>query len=126
MIDINKLHETIKFTCSYDHQEKSTTFLDTKVSIRNNYLVTDLYRKPTDRIQYLLPSSNHPNHIFKNVPYSLALRLIRICSNKETLGRRLSELREILLTRNYNKNVVNAAIEKASKLNRTEVLKKVE
>jgi hypothetical protein len=32
----------------------------------------------------------------------------------------------MLLTRHYNKNVINAAIKKASTLNRSEILKKVE
>jgi hypothetical protein len=47
MEKINKLHETIKFTSSYDLKDKSTTFLDTKT---HNKVVTDLYRKPTDKV----------------------------------------------------------------------------
>jgi hypothetical protein len=90
MEEINKFHDTIKFTCSHEPQDKSTTFVVTKVSIINNRLVTDLYRKPTDRVQYLFPSSNHPNHIFKNVPYSLVLRLDRICCDKVMLRQILS------------------------------------
>jgi hypothetical protein len=65
---INELHHSIKFTCEYDITNKSTTFLDTTINLMNNELNTDLYRKQTDRVQYLLPNSCHPNHIFKNVP----------------------------------------------------------
>ncbi len=53
---INSSHDTIKFTYSYDLKDKSTTFLDMTVKITKNQIVTDLYRKPTDKIQYLLPS----------------------------------------------------------------------
>ena len=59
-------------------------------------------------------------------PYLLALRLVRICSTKEVLKTRLSELTDMLISRSYNKNVVQAAIEKAEKLDRIETLKKVE
>ena len=34
-------------------------FLDTLCSIKNGKIDTDLYKKPTDRNQYLLPSSCH-------------------------------------------------------------------
>ena len=82
---INSFHPTIKFTCKYNLKEKSTTFLDTTIYIVNNRIETDLYRKKCDRVQYLLPSSCHPSHIFKNIPFSLALRLVRICSTRENL-----------------------------------------
>jgi hypothetical protein len=92
---------------------KSTTFLDTTITIKNGKITTDLYRKETDRIQYLLPNSCHPAHICKNVPYSLALRLVRICSEKETLKKRLGELESMLLSRKYNRNIVKEALVKA-------------
>ena len=88
-------------------------------------ITTDLYKKPTDKVQYLLPSSCHPNHIFKNIPYSLALRLVRICSTEELLKNRLSELSDMLLSRNYNKNVVKAALKKAIEVKRSDALEKV-
>ena len=69
-----------------------------------------LYKKPTDRNQYLLPSSCHPAHCTRNIPYSLALRIIRICSEVTDRDKRLAELKEMLLSQDYNKNVINAAI----------------
>ena len=41
---------------------------------------TNLYVKETDSHQYLHPSSCHPYHCVKSIPYSQALRLNRICS----------------------------------------------
>ena len=38
----------------------SIPFLDTSLSIREGKINSDLYRKPSDRVQYLLPSSCHP------------------------------------------------------------------
>ena len=48
-----------------------------------------------------LTSSCHPNHVTSNIPYSLALRITRICSEPETRDLRHSELRELLLERDY-------------------------
>ena len=106
MKKINNLHPTIKFTASYKYEERSTSFLDMEVKIVEGKIVTDLYRKPTDKIQYLLPSSCHPSHIFDNIPYSLALRIVRICSEKEDQEKRMRELEQMLKSRNYNSNVV--------------------
>jgi hypothetical protein len=70
MTKINSLHEAIKFTHSYDILDKSKTYLDMTIKISGRKIVTDLYRKRTDKIQYLLPSSRHPSHILKSIPYS--------------------------------------------------------
>ena len=76
---INNIHPTLKFTFSFSclypcdipptvlhdcfcYSSRAIPFLDTLVSIQDGKLVTDLYRKPTDRCMYLLPSSCHPTH----------------------------------------------------------------
>ena len=45
---INNIHSTIKFTSSYNLKERSTTFLDVELQIKNGVISTDLFRKPTD------------------------------------------------------------------------------
>jgi hypothetical protein len=85
-----------------------------------------LYRKETDKVQYLLPNSNPPIHIFKNIPYSLALRLVRICSLRVDLIKRLEELKAMLISRKYNKKVINDAIKRALEIDRQKALKKVQ
>ena len=126
MLKIDQIHPNLAFTASHNFLEKSTNFLDLTVRIVNDTIVTDLYRKPTDRVQYLLPSSCHPLHTFKSIPYSLALRLVRICSQPRDLEKRFTELAQMLKSRDYNTNVVNAAIEKARNVGRQEALKKME
>ena len=126
MKKINNLHPTIKFTCEYNFERRSTTFLDMEIRLVNGKIQTNLYRKKTDKIQYLLPSSCHPTHIFDNIPYSLALRVIRICSQDNERDERLIELEAMLKSRNYNANVVKAAINKAKEVGRSKALEKVE
>ena len=140
LTNINKIHPTIKFTHSYTcpfpcniteqhdcfcYSSRSIPFLDTLVTIKNGKIITDLYRKPTDRMQYLLPSSCHPPHTITNIPYSLCHRLVRICSEKDTLSKRLEELKLFLLNRNYDKKLINSSIARALNLQRSEALLKV-
>ena len=76
---LNNIHPTIKFTSN--HSFTSIPFLDVSVSLCNGTITTDLYTKPTDKHQYLLQSSCHPKHTKRAIPFSLALRLRRICSS---------------------------------------------
>ena len=96
------------------------------VTIKNNKLVTDVYRKPTDRCQYLLPTSSHPSHIQANIPFSFCYRLVRICSEEEMLNKRFSELKDLLLSRSYKIKIIDGAINKAKQIDRQEALKKKE
>ena len=57
---------------------------------------------------------------------TIALRLVRICSEQDTLLTRMQELKEMLLSRMYNKNIVNAALKRALETSREEALKRVE
>ena len=110
---INSQHEHIKFTATYDRQSRSVPFLDVEVSIdEDGYIQTDLYKKPTSVAQYLMPSSCHPSHITRNIPYSLAYRLLRICSKKEKFEQRLEELRKDLFSRGYKPKIVHDAFER--------------
>lgn len=122
---INTLHPTIKFTSTYDFKSRTVPFLDTSITIEKGKITSDLYRKPTHSPQYLLPSSTHPPHCTKNIPYSLGYRLLRICSDPETLKMRIEELREMLIHRGYSKNIISGAFTKLSATSREVALKKV-
>ena len=136
--EINKIHPNIKFTmthttpasepeasrCSCTPQE-SVQFLDTSCSIKEGRIIVDLYRKPTDRNQYLLTSSCHPATHTDNIPFSLALRIVRVCSEPDTRDQRLLEMRELLLDRSYRPGMVDAAISRARAIPRTKALEYV-
>jgi predicted GIY-YIG superfamily endonuclease len=57
-------------------------FLDLYIELNKflDCIDTTLYTKPTNTFQYLYYTSNHPSHIFKNIPKSLFIRLRRICT----------------------------------------------
>ena len=130
--EINEIHPNIKLTMNHtsiDEDEscdcpikETIPFLDVSMSIKNGKIETDLYRKPTDRNQYLLPSSCHPNDCIRNIPFSLALRIVKICSNVENRNKRCEELKQMLMEREYDEAVVDSAINRAKKISREKAL----
>ena len=139
MNEINKINPNIKLTMIHtsvpgeEDPDKcdcrpvnSTPFLDTLCSIKDRQIQTDLYRKPTDRNQYLLPDSCHPKQTTLAIPRGLSVKIIKICSDPALRDKRLSQLKERLLERGYKKEMVESAINRAIKIPREAVLRKVE
>ena len=113
---INNAHPTIKFTAEWSRE--SVSFLDVKVRVCEGRLTTDLHTKPTDTHQYLHRYSCHPGHCKSAIPYSQALRLRRICSRQQDYILRAEELREHLVERGYDRDVVQGQIDRATIMNR--------
>ena len=90
------------------------------------YIKTDLFTKETAKCTYLLPSSCHPAHITKNIPYSLGYRLLRICSDKNDFVKRLGELKTDLMSRNYHCKIIDEAFQRLMKIDRKKAIEKVE
>ena len=57
---VNLFYPTIKFTAEYSKEE--VNFIDRNI-------------KPTDTHQFLDPTSSHPYHCRRGIPYSQTLRL---------------------------------------------------
>ena len=102
MLYINSIHSSFQFTCNYS--KECVQFWDVSDSVDNSgNITTDLYVKPTDTQQYLMATSCHPNHTKRSIPYCQALRILRICSSKESVKLRCTELVDCLVKRGYNK-----------------------
>ena len=126
MKEINCHNKHIKFTAQFDVKTKSVPILDMQVSIdEKGFIQTDLFPKETAKYQYLLPISCHPSHITKNIPFSLAWRLLRICSNPRDFSKRLEELKLDLSSRNYHPKIIDEALNKVKKFSRKKALEKV-
>jgi len=117
----NTFHVTIKFTSALSNLE--LPFLAVLVYIKDGYLQTDLYSKPTDTHQFLHWTSCHPKHTKSSLPYSMAFRLNRICSTPERLNVRVDELKGYLKSRGYPNGLVESQINKALAIPRSEALK---
>ena len=78
---INTFKSNLKF--SFECDRNSTNFLDPNVKLNNGGLTTSIYKKPTDRHQYLHNGSSHPAHIKRSTVYSKTLRASPLYSFKE-------------------------------------------
>ena len=112
----NSYHSTIRFAAEVSNDKH--IFLDTTSHLTDDRVAVDLYTKPTDSRQYLLPTSCYPPHCSKNIPYSLALCIRRICSDDEVFEKRVKYLSEQLNKRGYQKQVIDKAIGKVRHLDR--------
>ena len=112
-------HPTIKFTAEYSKEE--VNFLDLNIKLIDGELKTDLFVKPTDTHQFLDPTSSHPYHCKKGIPYSQALRLNRICSDNTNFDKR-NDLEKWLMERGYNEKMIRKLILRAREHSRNDLL----
>ena len=78
--------------------------------------------KPTDKHQYLLKSSCHPSHTKQSIPFSMALRLRRICSTDEFFNTRSDALTSHLIKRGYKYRFIKDEIDKVRQIPRCRAL----
>ena len=90
---------------SHMSMESRSHTLDVQATTADSQIVTNLYEKPTNTHQCLLPTSDHPPHICKNLPYGLGLCLRVIVSEQKTLELRLKELFAVLTAHGYSEGL---------------------
>ena len=104
-IYINSIHPTIKFKHEFSNSShQSLPLLDVQVHLDNSLIETDLHTEPTDKHQYLLKTSCHPAHTKRTIPFSLALRLRRICSTDDFFNKLCDKLINFLELRGYSRH----------------------
>ena len=82
MSDLNKKHPSIKFEFKYS--QTKIQYVDVLIyKDQNNMLETTIYRKQTDRQNYLEARSEHPKLLKDSIPYSQALHIKQICSSQQ-------------------------------------------
>ena len=68
------------------------------------------FPRPFNVEQYCQPTSYHPHHCKKGIPYSQTLRLNRICSDNSNFDKLHNELKSWLFQKDYNENMVRNRI----------------
>ncbi len=112
----NNIHSNIKVDLRTS--TVSIEMLDTNLYVEESCLKADLYRKPTDKPQYLHKTSDHPNITKPSIPYSLRLRLKRICSKQKEYTLHRTDLKVQLEGRGYNSRFVESQLKKVDKIPR--------
>ena len=118
---INSLYPTIKFELVYS--KDSLNVLDLTLHLKDGLISTDIYSKPTDSHLYLPYSSSHPKHCKTSIPYGVALRLKRNCSNEDQLNQRCFEYKMYLKHQGYSSKLVDKQFNKALAIDRNDILK---
>ena len=124
---LNQLVPGIKFKPKIrsDHIE----FLDTLVTIKDGFLITSPYSKPTDSKQYLVPSSVHKPSVVENIPKMVSIGLRRLCSDRvegdKTCADSLDEYREYMEARGYDSRSIQGHFAEIANMRRKDSLKKV-
>ena len=80
-------------------------------------LCTSVHYKPTDCHSYLLYSSSHPSHVKNSIPYSIFLRLLRLCSDDSDFSSK-SEMCQFFEKRGYPVSVVKVGHHRAQQFDR--------
>ena len=103
---------------------EGTEFLDLFIYLKNGKLETKTYCKPSDAHSYLLPQSCHPTHIAENIPYGVAHRVFKNCSEKDEYLKSKVEFSRYLEDRNYSKDLILKSFEKVEQLERDNLISK--
>ena len=83
-----------------------------------------LYKKPTDRQNYLHAKSAYPLSLEKRIPYSQALRIKRVCSTFDEYKKHSNDLVKRFVEKGYKENIIRNQIDKVDNLERSTLLNK--
>ena len=121
MSELNQKHPSVKL--DYKSDCKQIEFLDTLIyKDQQNKLQTTLFRKSSDRQNFLNAKLEHPYSLKKSIPYSQALRIRRICSTFQEYHSHSRKLIEQFVNKGYKKDVVTQQIQKVDQLDRKQLL----
>ena len=121
--DLNRKHNSIKF--EYKISQPSILFLGTEIYIRNNKLYPKIYRKETDRQNFLQINSEHSISLKNSIPYSHVLRVKRTCSTIQIFKLHCSELKQKFIEKGHKSDILDKHILTVEKLNKWNVKGKV-
>ena len=123
-LDINEFQNIFGYLKITLNTGEKVNFLDVYLSFNNitDRLKFSLYIKDTHVNKYLLPSSNHPKHIFKNIIFNLMLRIKRICTDYFDFVEAAKDLSLNLLERGYEAKEIRRVFNIVSNLDRNSLI----
>ncbi|CAF3479434.1 unnamed protein product [Rotaria socialis] len=101
---------------------QTTEFLDMSITNYNGILKTSVFHKPTAVPYYLPYTSDHPNHIHRNIPYNALQRAARLCSNLHAFHSERLRIEVSLLLNNYPPKFITNQFLRFFQVNRVDLL----
>ena len=111
-----------EYESSQDSEDNSIAFLDVRVIIKDECVITDLYSKRTDTFNYVPFNSSHPRHTLRNIPFSLARRVQGIVSDPSLVSIRMEEMKQRLKKKKYPIKLIDEAIQVARQIPRNQLI----
>ena len=118
---LNSINPKIQFTLEAS-SFTMVNYLDCTIFKQEGVLCTKLYHKPCETFAYMNPSSCHPLHIARNIPYGVAIRNRRICTNLSDFDASADLLIIKFVERGYDSNFVGSQFDRARNLDRESLL----
>ncbi|CAF2741041.1 unnamed protein product [Rotaria sp. Silwood2] len=104
--------------------QSTIDFLDVTVNNDNGHLKTYIFYKSAAE-PYILPyTSDHPKHVFRNIPYAALLRAARICSNVEEFETERIRTDLSLLLNEYPPSFISKHFDRFFELNQARAILK--
>ena len=102
---------------------KQIEFIDTLVYIdQQNKLQTTLFRKSSDRQNFLNAKLEHPYSLKKSIPYNQVFQIRRICSTFQEYHIHSRKPIEQFVNKGYKKDAATHQIQKVDQLDRKQLL----
>lgn len=122
--ELNQFHEflnsrldSIRFSLEYSMS--SISFLDVKVfRSTGQVLQTTVFRKSTDKNNFLHSKSYHPPSMKKSIPYSQFLRIRRICSTDEEFENQVKIVYDRFLSKGYDNINLDSSLDRVRGIER--------
>ena len=92
--------------------------------MKNGKLHSKQYSEPCNDHAFLVPSSCHPSHTIRNIPYSTALRIYKHTSEPAEYDKAKSEYTNYLKARGYCIEIIMEAFRKVESKPRREYYQK--
>ena len=103
---------------------KSLNFLDLCITIKGKVLATSVFSKPTDAHSYFNAKSCHHRSQILGVPKGAALRIGRICSEKNDFFIKSKEYANYLMACGHDKQHVRNNFDEVATMTREEARKR--
>ena len=113
-----------KIKVTWEYSEENIVFLNIEIFINREKKIieTKYFVKPTNQRLFLNYRSNHPEHVFKSVVYSMALLGKLVNSRDEWNIDYLRELREKFLQQEYPLALINEQFSRVLSVDRMDLL----
>ena len=103
--EISKLFKAMGLKLTYEVNNTTTDFLDVKMDLKSGEYKP--FMKPNDHPLYISKQSNHPPHIFKNLPAGICNRISTNSSSEEIFKNAEAPYLEALRTSKFSENEIS-------------------